>query len=231
MKLFRPRAACSCARTREGTLSETVKDGPEVTGQPVLVLDFGTLACEETTASKFNKSGCEIRSGKLTEIGQLVGIRLADMEQMIKGRVEKVEDGSVYVSFKVEDKSQVEKRREPRKSVSIPAWVSGHKSDDGVRCDIVDASKSGCRLSSTGLEVLPENIKLQIAGLDMPVKGEIVWRNSSFAGVKLTWQFANDGDNTETRIKPPDLAGKAGVKDKAKSNSSGFGVKRRKGPD
>ncbi len=209
-------------------MAEPEKKTSENAELQILVLDLDTLDCEETLASGFCKKGCRVQSSRLTYLGKTVGIRRAGFDRMIRGRVEKIEDGEVYVSFQFADTPQQEKRHERRRKVFIPAWVSGRQSENGQRCDIIDASHSGCRLESAGIERLPDEIKLQIGGLDMPVNGQIVWRGSGLAGVKLTWQFSNGKEFDDKRIKPPDLAEKAGVKSKRKVDTSGFAVKRRK---
>ncbi|MFC6655431.1 PilZ domain-containing protein [Roseibium salinum] len=108
---------------------------------------------------------------------------------MIKARIAELLDAEIVVSFDFEESPAVEKRAERRRKVSIPAWVSGRKSQAGVSCKIIDASHSGCRLASPKLQDLPEEIQLQIPGLDLPVVGRIVWRSPEHAGVKLIWQF------------------------------------------
>lgn len=195
----------------------------------ILVLDFDTLACEETSASDFGGKGCRVRTTKHRDIGKTLGLRIAGYEHMIKARIAEVGDGEISVRFEFEESSSVEKRSERRRKVSIPAWVSGQNSKDGQRCEIVDASPSGCRLASQKLQGLPSDIELQIPGLDLPVAGRIVWRSADFAGVRLIWRFAGGREPEEKRFKPPDLAGKAGIKPKHKGDSSGFGVKRKRG--
>lgn len=201
---------------------------PERAVLHILVLDFDTLACEETSASGFSTRGCRVHTSNHKEIGKTIGLRLAGFDQMIKGRIREILESEILVSFEFVDSSVVEKRRERRRKVSIPAWVSGRQSQNGLRCEIVDASQSGCRLASRRLAELPEEIQLQIPGLDVPVPGQIVWRSPEFAGVKLIWQFSNGQEFEQKRFRPPDLAGKAGVKPKPKRDASGFGVRRRK---
>ncbi|MCX2723763.1 PilZ domain-containing protein [Roseibium salinum] len=194
----------------------------------ILVLDFDTLACEEVSASGFDKSGCRVQTSNHREVGKIIGLRVAGFEQMIKARIAELLDAEIVVSFDFEESPAVEKRAERRRKVSIPAWVSGRKSQAGVSCKIIDASHSGCRLASPKLQDLPEEIQLQIPGLDLPVVGRIVWRSPEHAGVKLIWQFSNGKEIEQKRYRPPDLAGKVGARNKGKADSSGFGVKRKR---
>lgn len=202
---------------------------PERAVLHILVLDFDTLACEETSASGFNSRGCRVLTNAHKEVGKTIGLRLAGFDQMIKGRVREILDSEILVSFEFSNSAIVEKRRERRRKVSIPALVSGRGSQDGVRCEIIDASQSGCRLASRRLEKLPKDIQLQIPGLDLPVTGQIVWRSPEFAGVKLIWQFSNGQEFNQKPLRSPELAEKGDVNERR--NASGFGVRRKSGPN
>ncbi|MDN3718394.1 PilZ domain-containing protein [Roseibium salinum] len=182
----------------EGELSGPEMNIPDQAVLQILVLDFDTLACEEVSASGFDKSGCRVQTSNHREVGKIIGLRVAGFEQMIKARIAELLDAEIVVSFDFEESPAVEKRAERRRKVSIPAWVSGRKSQAGVSCKIIDASHSGCRLASPKLQDLPEEIQLQIPGLDLPVVGRIVWRSPEHAGVKLIWQFfERQGDRTK----------------------------------
>jgi hypothetical protein len=200
---------------------------PENAVLQILVLDFDTLACEETSASGFSRDGCRVQTTRHREVGKTLGLRLAGYEHMIKARIAEIADGEIIVHFEFGESGSVEKRRERRRKVSISAWVSGKNSQDGLKCEIIDASPSGCRLESHRVQVLPADIQLQIPGLDMPVAGRIVWRSTDFAGVRLIWRFASGKELEEKRIRPPNLAEKAGAKTQRQRDSSGFGVKRK----
>jgi hypothetical protein len=199
---------------------------PEGAVLHILVLDFDTLACEETSASEFSRTGCRIQSTRHKEIGKTLGLRIAGYEQMVKARISGIGAGDIAVHYEFADSETSEKRSERRRKVSIPAFVSGKTSQEGVSCEIIDASPSGCRLSSLKLQGLPADIQLQIPGLDLPVNGKIVWRAEGLAGVKLLWQFARGARKGQERIRPPGLAEKAGAKSQRKADSSGFGVRR-----
>ena len=201
---------------------------PENAVLHILILDFETLACEETSASGFDQKGCRVHTSANMQLGKVIGVRLAGYDQMIKGRVSELTENEAQITFEFSDAPDYEKRSERRRKVSIPVWVSGRTSDGGLRCRIVDASQSGCRLLSKYLEELPADIKLQIPGLDLPVYGEIVWRSADFAGVRLLWKFSNGAEfDTKVRRKrsTKPTAKEAGSE---QSNATGFGVKRKK---
>ncbi len=209
---------------------------PENAVLHILVLDFDTLGCEETSASGFSRNGCRVLATKHRRVGKTLGLRIAGFDQMVKARVSEVSGADVVVRFEFDEAENTEKRSERRRRVSIPAWVSGQNSREGLRCEIVDASPSGCRLASYQMENLPADIQLQIAGLDLPVVGKIVWRSPEYAGVKLIWKFTSSREFDEKRLHAPSGAGETGAKPKPSakpkpkrtSDNSGFGVRRTK---
>lgn len=201
---------------------------PEHAVLHILVLDFDTLGCEETSASGFSRNGCRVLSTRHRNVGKTLGLRIAGFDQMVKARIAEVSGNDVIVRFEFDEAENTEKRKERRRRVSIPAWVSGQNSREGLRCEIVDASPSGCRLASHKLQALPADIQLQIAGLDLPVVGKIMWRSPEYAGVKLIWKFTSSKEFEEKRIRPPALVDKTNSSAKRRADSSGFGVRRSK---
>jgi hypothetical protein len=126
-----------------------------------------------------------------------------------------------------------EKRKERRRPVSISAGVSGNNDNRVIKCKIVDASLSGCRLYCEHIELLPDSITLNIPGMDLPVPGAIVWRSDSYAGVRMMWQFSRKSEfQASETIKAPSLANKvrantAQARPDAQK-SAPFGLKRRR---
>ncbi|MEP5623518.1 MAG: PilZ domain-containing protein, partial [Hyphomicrobiales bacterium] len=113
----------------------------------ILVLDFETLECEEVIASDFSREGCRVQSKKLKILDKHIGLRVAGFEKMIKGRVTQILDEEVVVSFEFNEDTTSEKRKERRRPVAISARVSSNGgSAAAIKCEIVDASLSGCRL-------------------------------------------------------------------------------------
>ncbi|MEJ8473466.1 PilZ domain-containing protein [Roseibium algae] len=181
----------------------------------VLVIDLEGLTCIDATASSFTKAGCSISSKRVRELSETIGLRVGGLDKMIRGRITKVMDHHAHVSFIFEDKASQEKRKEPRREVRIRARVSDLSGSQMIPCDIVDASKSGCRLDARDLDSLPDEILLHIKKLGLPANGRIVWRAPGCAGVKLDWQFSNRSD-----IKNADLTKKTSAAGKNKIKTS-----------
>ena len=178
----------------------------------VLVLDFETLDCEEAIATDITRSGCLLRDTSHTAKNKLIGLRLSGLDKMIKGKVQEILEEEVRVSFLFEDDTKREKRKEKRRTVSISASVLPGNGRSPVKCQIVDASLSGCRFFCKQLDQLPDSIALRIPGMDLPVGGSIVWRANGYAGVQMNWQFSGKTEFMAAKtIRPPSLAGKAGA--------------------
>lgn len=198
----------------------------------VLVVDFETLDCEEAVATNISSTGCRVISTTLGEKDKLVGVRLTGIDKMIKGRIREVRAEDVSIAFEFQDDITSEKRKEKRRPVSIAAQVSSSGAARSFSCKIVDASLSGCRLQCDDLDLLSDAIILKIPGMDLPVRGAIVWRVDSFAGVKMMWQFSRKSElqNAET-IKVPSLVSKVRANNpqlKAESKKdTAYGLKRR----
>lgn len=165
---------------------------PEGATLAVLIVDLERLLCIEGSASDFSGSGCSILSHRVTELNEMIGLRVDGLEKMIKGRITYVSDGEAKVLFDFSESSKdQEKRKEQRRPVHIPARVSDLSGNASIHCVISNASKNGCRLEGKGVGHLPDDIFLRINGLDLPVRGSIAWRGPECAGVRLLWQFTS----------------------------------------
>ncbi|MTI42211.1 PilZ domain-containing protein [Roseibium hamelinense] len=160
----------------------------------VLVVDLGDLTCIEASASDFCAEGCKVTSNKIAKINDLIGLRVTGLEKMIKGRVVTSSEDWAEIKFEFKNTEVRERRRERRRQVRIPVTVSNRARSISLECLIVDASPSGCRLKGADLHYLPDEVSLKIVGLDLPVKGQIVWRKSHFAGVRMLWQFSSSAE-------------------------------------
>jgi hypothetical protein len=168
---------------------------PENATLAVLIVDLERLLCIEGSASGFNGTNCTIVSPRVSELSETIGLRVDGVDMMIKGRIIDLLDGEAKVLFDFGDgKSSGEKRRERRRAVHIPAQVSDCGGAASFNCIISNASKNGCRLEGRGVDSLPDIISLRIAGLDLPVRGNIAWRGPDCVGVQLLWQFSNGKD-------------------------------------
>lgn len=81
-----------------------------------------------------------------------------------------------------------ERRVERRRSVFLQADVS---TLDGLRignCSIRDTSRSGCKIISSEIDHLPDELVLSIRGLGETFVGRVTWRETDMAGI----EFLND---------------------------------------
>ncbi|GGB51914.1 hypothetical protein GCM10011316_24890 [Roseibium aquae] len=161
---------------------------------PVFVVDLANLACMEAQASKICVAGCRLYAADLPMLHDIIGIRIPGRSQMIKGRVMASHGAWIEVSFEFDGEAPMERRDERRRPVKIPASISDRKWTIMVECTIIDASKKGCKIQGNELGRLPNDITLRIQGLDLPVRGKIVWRKDDLAGVELMWQFSRSPD-------------------------------------
>lgn len=195
----------------------------------VLVVDLEGLRCVEATASDFNATGCRITANSLYQVEQVIGLRVNGLEKMIKGRISSIADDEAHVVFEFGGEESLEKRKEVRRQVHIKAMVSDRSEIETVQCLISDASKSGCKLESGRLDVIPDQVLLRIAGLDLPVQGEIVWRGPKCAGVKLLWQFSSSKEvGRGARRDVEKSASLSVVPPKQPSRAGTFGTRRQK---
>ena len=188
-----------------------------------LVVDLADMSCFEATAYDLTDKGCWIASDKVDLLKEEVGLRLAGFDRLVRGTVIAYGDQQAQISFQVEHQSQGEKRREARRQVRITAIVCGKTNPVTMKCRIIDASRSGCRLQGDRLDRLPADIEVFIPDLDLPISAKIVWRKNSEAGARLTWPF-----ETAQKHEPEDLLERlkeeeAKPKRKAKKKISAFG--------
>ncbi|MFQ5626146.1 MAG: PilZ domain-containing protein [Methyloligellaceae bacterium] len=62
---------------------------------------------------------------------------------------------------------------------------------DGLRignCSIRDTSRTGCKIMSSDLDQIPDELVLSIRGLDETFVGRVMWRDADMAGI----EFLND---------------------------------------
>lgn len=195
---------------------------------PVLVVDLEGLLCVEGAATEFSRKGCRFHSDRIGELSETVGLRVDGLDKMIRGRITSVTNSNALISFEFENAVVREKRKEPRRPVRIPARISDRRGGLVIPSIIVDASKSGCRVEARDLDMIPTDIRLHIPGLDMPVNGEIKWRQPGCAGVLLLWQFSRQSD-LKSRVADAELQtgeGEEAQKGKArKRRADAFGTR------
>lgn len=166
------------------------------------VVDLADMSCFEATAYELSETGCRIASDRMDLLKEEVGLRLAGFDRLVRGRVVSSGDRDARISFQLEGVEPGEKRREVRRPVWISAIVCGKQQPTTMKCRIVDASRSGCRLEGDRVDRLPAAIEIAIPGLDLPISGAIVWRSNNQAGVQLTWPFKGAPEpNTDVLLK------------------------------
>eukprot|EP00903_Cladosiphon_okamuranus_P001108 g1106.t1 len=157
-----------------------------------LVVDLADMSCFEASLYDLSEKGCWIASDKIDLLKEEVGLRIAGFDKLIRGTVIAYGDQEAQISFVIKKEEPGEKRREIRRAVWISAVVCGQSHPITMKCQIVDASKSGCRLEGETLDRLPDAVEISIPGLDLPINGAIVWRRNGQAGVQLNWPFEPD---------------------------------------
>ena len=162
-----------------------------------LVVDLADMSCFEAMAHDISDKSCWVVSDKIDQIQQDVGLRLAGYDKLVRGTVVAYGDNEALISFECSKHGEpTEKRRETRRPVWIDAVVCGRSSPVTMKCRIIDASRSGCRLEGANLNRLPREIDISIPGLDLPIASKIVWRKDGQAGVQLNWPFEPEPDTT-----------------------------------
>ncbi|GAA0778443.1 hypothetical protein GCM10009077_20160 [Roseibium denhamense] len=168
----------------------------------VLVVDLADMSCFEAHAHSFTKEGCWIVSDRIDSLKQEIGLRLQGFDRLLPATVVAYGDNEVKVTFTAKRSEQGEKRREIRRPVWISAMVSSPENPYVYKLQIIDASRSGCRLEGEKVEWLPEKIEISIPGLDLPINGRVVWRGGKNAGVRLDWPFEPDTKPIDFTLDP-----------------------------
>ena len=81
----------------------------------------------------------------------------------------------------------INERTSHRFKVALPAVAIDSKRKSHIPCVIRDGSISGCRIISSAIDELPDDIYLKIPDLEKIIKGHIIWRNCRAAGVEFNW--------------------------------------------
>ncbi|MDH3580718.1 MAG: PilZ domain-containing protein [Hyphomicrobiales bacterium] len=89
-------------------------------------------------------------------------------------------------------RGSIERRDGVRSMVTLRACVSGRDGTAPLDCLIRDAAHHGCRIVSTAINELPDDIRLTIDGVSKPVDGRIVWRKGKQAGVEFCLQASQE---------------------------------------
>ena len=198
----------------------TAENEEQRTTVSALAVDFSDMSCFEVAAYDLTETGCWISSDKVYLLKDEFGLRLSGTDKLVRGTIVAFSDTAAQVSFLAQSVKEDERRREPRRPVLITAILSSPINPRTMKCKIVDASKSGCRLESDKLADFPDQVELSIPGLDLPIAGKIVWRANEQAGVRLAWPVEPRPDEKpEAKSKLDEV-----VRIKPKKRISAFGV-------
>ncbi len=74
----------------------------------------------------------------------------------------------------------------------LRAKASGAGAKTAIDCTIHDVSRSGCKLQSAKIDSLENDLCLVISGFSEPIRGQLVWRNGNYAGIRF---IRDGGDN------------------------------------
>jgi len=77
------------------------------------------------------------------------------------------------------------KRVERRRSVFLQASICAMDGSQIVNCSIQDTSRSGCKIMSDELDLIPDELVLNIRGLGETFVGRVVWRDNGMAGIEF----------------------------------------------
>ncbi|MEP3048640.1 MAG: PilZ domain-containing protein [Roseibium sp.] len=166
---------------------------------PAQVVDFSDMSFFEATAYDVSDDGCWIVSDKIDLLKGEVGLRLPGRDRLVRGTVVAFGDDEAKISFDPVEEPQ-ERRREERRPVLITASVSSPDSTSTMKCKIVDASKSGCRLESEKISQLPGSVEISIPDLNIPIIGKIVWRSINQAGISFIWPDEPSHENVSDDV-------------------------------
>ncbi len=205
-------------------LQELMVAGSRTDAAPALVVDLDELSCVEAKVYGLTEKGCTVVCEQVHLLKDEIGLRLKDVETMLRGKIISHSGNEAQISFSSNTSEPVEKRREVRRRVLITAVVCSRVGRETLRCHIVDASKSGCRLESDQLHKLPDEIEISVPKLDMPLVGTIVWRSGDYAGVSLNWPLSEEAQlkSSNERIRPEDQAAE---KARRRARGGAFGVR------
>lgn len=99
----------------------------------------------------------------------------------------------------------VEKRGLRRFKVALKVTVTDVERTVAVPCVVRDANLSGCQIISANIEDLPDTVLVEIPDFDQPIKGNIVWRDKTTAGVEFTWEAQREDERRGAKRMQVDL--------------------------
>lgn len=162
-------------------------EASDLNALPVLVVDLESLKCVQALAVNFSDWGCKLIGPELGVLNKNIGIRLEGDEEFVRGRITGKKLDHASVVFDQEENGSRDKRREKRYPVTVPAILTDLSRKQNFPCTITNASRTGCRVDGQGLKNLPADILLCVESFGAPVVGQVMWKNSTSAGLTLNW--------------------------------------------
>lgn len=161
--------------------------------EKVQVFDVDRLTCIEAEMSNVSQWGCRLTSDNIQLLGKSIGIRIGSEMYLRAATVTSITGNDAAIVFSAaQTDAGVSRRQEPRKPVSLPIVMSDRDGNIRVTGRIIDASKSGCRVSAEGLSKLPDEIIIRVLGMPRALVGQIMRREGDEAGVRLNWEAVRD---------------------------------------
>ncbi len=78
-----------------------------------------------------------------------------------------------------------ERRQERRRRVFLQADVCTLDGTVISHCSIQDTSRTGCKVISDQVDIIPDELVLSIRGMDETFVGRVIWRDVDMAGIEF----------------------------------------------
>lgn len=84
-----------------------------------------------------------------------------------------------------------ERRLERRRSVFLQADVCTLDGTPVSHCSIQDTSRTGCKIITDRVDIIPDELVLSIRGMDETFVGRVMWRDDDMAGIEFLNQVTD----------------------------------------
>jgi PilZ domain len=129
--------------------------------------------------------GCKIVTRQAPYLPEKILIKVNCLTRHIKGNIAWRNHNSAGIEFNWKTKQFAERRSTNRQKMNIPSSILDYSLNKLANCIICDISKSGCRITSEAISEIPDDILIDIPGLNKPVLSLVVWRNGNMAGLEF----------------------------------------------
>lgn len=94
-----------------------------------------------------------------------------------------------------------DRRTTERKQTCIQAFATDLEDTIEVKCFVRDVTAVGCRIVSSNLYELPDQLQLIPEGFDKPINAKVVWRDKKTAGLNFMDECQLDDEHVKTLSK------------------------------